>query len=126
MNTNTFAEAFMPFGYLDIERAKEVCDEAKIDYSEFAEYVWDECGAFGINFKADLVYFVYEMILQDVRTEIDNATGKDILNDYSFYTYGNHMATSYDYKEEDAKEVKKLIETIEEKSEQLKWFEEQI
>lgn len=118
-----FAMALLPFGYLDIERAKTVCDEAGIEYSDIGEYLEEFMADAQMQLKdIDIVALVYEYILQNVRTEIEERTGKDIVNDYNVYVAGNYMATSYDGSK--LEKVYKLIKTIPEKSKQLEWFTE--
>lgn len=126
---NQFCREFVPFGYLDIQTAIDTAIQAGKSVEWAAEQVnefMDSTGSTNIN-GVDCVYCVYDSILQEARTEIEELTGYDFMNDNTqgeIETHGNYMATSYDRKDEAYTElIGKLdgidIETL---SETTQWF----
>lgn len=98
-----FASLCNPFGWLDIREALRFGRKFNLDANkiiDLAEQFSKDCG---IPFEElDIVYIVYEHVLQDARDRIYKATGYDFINDChsEISTYGNFMATTYDYTEE--------------------------
>ena len=124
---NDIIQALTNYGYGDIERANNVMDEADITDSDVAEYIKDLEQDYQTDRNAsplDLVAYVYDFILQEVKRDIENITKKDI--DDKIKVSGNYLATSYDWKDEDRAEVLEIIKEVEEPSETLKWFVKQI
>jgi hypothetical protein len=91
--------AILPYGYGDLDAAVIALNEAKIDYSDFGEYVAEFCNDTDCDvFKLDICALVYEFILQNARRNIEEETGHDILNDVDFISVsGNYMCSSFDY-----------------------------
>lgn len=107
-----FQAAFCPYGYMDIESAVEHATESGHSVTWAVEQIEEFCDS--TDTKADdcdPVYIVLDSILQEARTEIEELTGWDMLNDAknSIDTYGNFMCSSYDYKEEAITEFKKIL-----------------
>ncbi len=77
------------FGYYDADKILELAERFSNDTGIALEEI-------------DVVYIVYEHVLQDARNRIYEATGDDFVSDGpgEIYTYGNFMATCYDYTEE--------------------------
>ena len=124
---NDIVKALTNYGYGDIGRANTVMDEANILDSDVAEYIKDLEQDYQTDRNAppiDLVAYVYDFILQEVKRDIENITKKDI--DDKIRVAGNYLATSYDWKDEDRLEVLEIIKEIEEPSETLKWFVNQL
>ena len=119
---NDIVKALTNYGYGDIERANEVMNEANITDSDVAEYIKDMYQ--DRIAEVDLVALVYEFILNEVKSDIQNLTGKDIED--KIRVSGNYLATSFDWKDEDRLEVLEIVKEIEEPSETLKWFVNQI
>ncbi len=111
----------VPFGSLDMACAARVLKEADITYRDFGDYVDEFMADTEIRFfDLDLVYLCYEYILQNVRCEIEQATGIDICNDTEIYTFGNFGCTIYD-RCDAAHEAALEIEE-DERSDMLNWF----
>lgn len=132
--------AIIPFGSSDIARANEIIDEAGLNDADVAEYIKDFARDCDMDIlDIDVVAAVYEYILQNVRTLIEEKTQIDILNTegYEINVAGNYLATSYDSSTENGQRVEKLIRENFDltKSEvesdfdgvsQMKWFVDQI
>ena len=92
-----------PFGSLDIEEALRFGLDFGYHGNEIftlvEQYSHDTATPFE---ELDIVYIVYEHILQHARDRIYEATGYDFVNDgpAEIYTYGNFAGTCYDYTEE--------------------------
>ena len=140
MNTNekisreydNFCAHLIPFGSLDIRRAVEVAIEVGEDGDWAAEQIEHFAEDTDGNIKdCDPVYCVYNSILQESRNEIDDLIGFDFCNDGAeVYTYGNFMATSYDWSDDAPQTIKeKLIENeidFNELSIKTQWFLKEI
>ena len=59
-------------------------------------------------------YVVYDALFQEARNDINDLTGKDILNDteHQIEVYGNCMCTSLDYSEEAKEELLEILKEI--------------
>ena len=127
-----FKSQFIPFGSADIYRAVEVALEVGED--------GDWAGEQSVNIaeelqtpidKLDVVYCVYDSILQDARNEIEQCIKFDFCNDGAdIYVAGNYLATSSDWSDNAPETIKnKLIECdVDWKDLSLKtqWFLNQI
>lgn len=110
---------FCPFGYLDIRAACKIGDEVSLREEEIFEIIdnfREELWLDGYG-NIDPVYCVLEHVLQQARNIIDEETGYDFINDYSgagneIYTYGNFLASSYDYSEEAVDQLRLEIENV--------------
>ena len=122
MIKNDIVTALTKYGYLDIARANEVMNAANVTDSDVAEYI-KEIYQDNIS-KADVVASVFYFILNKVKADIEKLTGKDIED--KIQVAGNYCATTFDFKDEEKDEVLALIKTIEEPSDTLKWFTDQI
>lgn len=109
------ASSFCPFGYLDLQAACAIWDAIELRESDLFEIIDNERESFGLEGfdKLDPVAAVLEHILQMARNRIDEVTGYDFLNDFSWsgeiYTYSNFMCSSYDYSEEAVAELKRIV-----------------
>lgn len=123
---------FCPFGYRDIGTALQtIWDASGKEYLDIGE-LYQICNDFVESTdlsmdKIDPVYCVYDYYYQIARTDIEQATGKDICNDdpYSHIDIsGNYMCTSIDGKDEDIKALKDLINTIpaDDQTPAIKWL----
>ena len=123
---NNFKGYFLPWGYLDVERAVEIIKEYDLDETEIQEQIEDFCESCDVKIEdIDVVSQVYDHILQMARNRISNVLDYDFQNDFSggteIYTAGNYLATSYDYSEEAKEELQeKLNKATDEQKEQLK------
>lgn len=124
--------AIIPFGAEDIARANEIIDEAGLNDADVADYIKDFARVCDMNIlDIDVVAKVYEYILQNVRTIIEEKTQIDILNTegYEINVAGNYRATSYDSSTENGERVRELIKTFSVRdgmSAELLWFFNQI
>lgn len=120
---NDIVNALNNFGYLDIDRCNKLMDEAGVLDSEVADYIkeWND-GAPLLDI--DIVAITYDYILMMVRQEIDQATGKDIINDLdqNINVHANYCASSFDYTEKAKEEALELARMVEEPSNTLQWF----
>lgn len=92
-----------PYGSLDVREAVRFGLEFGYDADEIiglAEQFSDDTGI--PSEEMDIVYIVYEHVRHEARNRIYEATGYDFISDGpgEIYTYGNYMATCYDYTEE--------------------------
>ena len=114
----------VPFGALDLKAAETALVDADVSFREFADYLDDFIEDTGMNFlELDICALVYEFILQQVRSEIEELTGHDI-SETEIYTYGNYYCSCYDRFEAVSEIVQEIPE--EERSRLLHWFVEQI
>ena len=122
-----FQVSFCPFGYLDIERAVTVFHEVDLTPDDLVEAVSEFCDSTEVDQSAvDVVYVAYDKIFQDVRYEVEEATGKDILNDTKkqINVYGNYMCSQFDFSKEAKEEFLEIVSEIpeEDRSIKLKWM----
>lgn len=135
MNTeNLIADlqaSFCPFGYRDVERAATVIEEAGFYNSDLVEAIESFCEDTDTKLSSiDPVYCAYDFIFQTVRSEIEEKTGKDVLNDTDkqIDVHGNYMCSSFDYTEEAKGEFMDIVNRIEPKdrSVALNWIIEEL
>lgn len=126
---DNFCASFIPWGYRDIEMALETYREAGKTDDDLREAVEDfSDSVLGTDTKMeniDVCYVAFDTLQQEARTEIENATGKDISNDEPYSSvnvYGNYMCTEFDGSDEAREATKKLIDTMEEKSKIVDWY----
>lgn len=92
-----------PFGSLDIEEAIKMFKLVGLSIDDLIEEVHNfiDSNDGDIIDDVDICYVAYEYILQEARNTINDVFNFDIVNDINegteFYTYGNAIATSYDY-----------------------------
>jgi hypothetical protein len=131
--TKDLANALMPFGYMDLQRAAVILEEAEITEYDFADYVNRFCEDTESKFSdLDICYLAYEYVLQETRNQINEALSVDILNDTSnFYVHGNYMCSSFDYDEDSKNKILEWIKEIEETrsnefTQQMKFIKEEL
>lgn len=110
-----FQSSFCPYGYMDIQRAVTIMAEVGKRPEDLVEAIEDFCNDTDSNQdKIDPVYIAYDMIFQEVRGQIEEATGKDICNDVKecIEIHGNYMCSSFDYSEGAKKEFMKIVKKI--------------
>jgi hypothetical protein len=124
-----FQASFAPWGYRDIDKALTAYREAGKTDDDLREAVEEfSDSVLGTDTKLeniDVCFVAFDTLQQEARTEIENATGKDISNDepYSSVTvYGNYMCTDFDGSNEARIATKSLIDTMKEKSEVVEWY----
>jgi D-mannonate dehydratase len=125
-----FCRNFVPFGYLDIQTAIDTAQKAGYSLDWAAEQVNEFINSTDSPIdEVDPCYCVYDSILQEARTEIDELTGYDFCNDLStntteIYTAANFMATSYDYSQAAVDELTEKLKEVDrsELSEATQWF----
>ena len=101
-----FRGSFCPYGYLDVKKTlEEAWAIGKDGDWAYEEVKWFAQMCDTPLEDVDPCYAVMDRILQDARNEIEELTGFDIQNDADFYTAGNYMATTYDWKSEDVEEL---------------------
>ncbi len=101
--TERFMRLCCPYGSLDVREAVRFGYEFGYDADKILELAEQFSNDTGIALEEiDVVYIVYEHVLQDARNRIYETTEYDLVNDGpgEIYTYGNFMATCYDYTEE--------------------------
>lgn len=122
-----FTTHLIPFGWADIKAAIEAALEAEHDGDRAAEQIEEYMDDVGTPLKdIDVVAVVYDSLLQEARTDIENATKKDILNDTKeqIEVAGNYMCTSLDYSEKAQAELKEIMSKIpkEDFTPAMKWL----
>ena len=131
-NYDDFTNYLVPFGSLDIRTAVKVALEVDENGEWAAQQLQEFAESCDMKIEdCDPVYCVYDTILQEARNEIDNLINFDFMNDGAYIdTYGNFVATSYDWRDEANETIKeKLIENKIEFSDlsiKTQWFLEQI
>lgn len=125
--TSYFHYNIVPFGSSDVKATIETSLEAGKSGDWVAEQIQEYCDSTETQLKnIDVVYCVYDALLQEARNEISQATNKDILNDLSpsIEVYGNYMCTSFDCSQETAKKTLNLALKVkkEDRSKTLNWF----
>lgn len=129
---DNFMASFAPWGYLDMKHAIEMYEEAGKSYDDLTEAVQSYMSDTDTSIdKVDVCAVGMDALVQEARTEIENATGKDISNDEPYCRInvaGNYMATSLDGEEEDMKALADLIKTMpeEDRSAVVKWILEEV
>lgn len=126
-----FQLSFCPWGYLDIKRLIEEAEESNKDVDWCVEQINNFKDDIGIKIYDDIdpVYVIFDSLHQEARTEIENATGKDICNDSPYSSIcisGNYCATSLDWENDDNEKLKELIDTMQEKSPVVVWLYNQL
>jgi len=121
-----FQSSFCPYGYLDIQMAVKTYDEVGLTPDDLVEEIEEFCNSCDVKAEdCDPCYIAYDSIFQQVRNEIDEATGKDICNDVKeqIEVTGNFMCTQFDYTEGAKKEFLAIVKKIkkEDRSEKLNW-----
>lgn len=134
--TLKFYEGVSSWGSLDVDRALRVWKEAGLYPEDLAEEIRSYISETEAELEnIDVCYIAYESILQRARNKISEVTRFDFLNDGlgDIYTYGNAMCSSYDRTENTTKELKEVLEKVnQETREELlndnptKWFLQQI
>ena len=117
--TASFHKQICPFGYGDVDALVQTALEAGKDGEwageQITQYIEDTGEEMG---DLDPVCIIFEALLQEARTEIEDLTGKDILNDTEeqIYVAGNFMCTSLDYSTLAQSELKAIMDTIPKKN----------
>lgn len=120
-----FQSYFCSWGDLDVQGAVEIIKEHNLNMEEIQEQIESFCEDCDVKLNdIDVVYQVYEHILQMARNEISSILNYDFINDYQkeggIYTYDNYVCSSYDYDEEAIEELTdKLSKTTQEEKDQL-------
>ena len=129
--TERFYATLIPYGSRDVNEAiKTVIDgghEGDWLADKILEYIDDVGGKLE---DIDPNYIAYDSLLQEARSDIEELTGIDILNDLSseVYVAANYMCTTLDYSEEALKEVKEVLEKIkeEDRTQPIDWLVEEL
>lgn len=124
---DSFTNYLIPFGSLDIRTAVNVALEVGEDGEWAAQICEQEAEEFGVQLKdIDPVGAIYDAILQDARSEIEEETGFDFVNDGAeIWVSANYMATSYDFRDDANVVIKERLQNavpFDELSEKTKWF----
>lgn len=140
-NTENLFEAiaseFLGIKILDAKKAVSTAYEAGKD--EY--FIIDAVRYFAENidikdlFNVDIVACLYDALLQEVRTEIEDLLGIDIL-DTGIYVSANYMCTSFDRysklvellsdKIMENENSEELLDSLDNASQTLKWFFDEI
>ena len=129
--TERFYASLIPYGSRDVyEAIKTVIDgghEGDWLADKILEYI-DECDAKLEDIDPN--YIAYDSLLQEARSDIEELTGIDILNDLSseVYVAGNYMCTTLDYSGEVLEELKEVLEKIkeEDRTQPIDWLVEEL
>ena len=121
-----FKSSFVPWGYSDIESAMATYREAGKTDDELADAILEYMESTNsIIDNLDICYIAYDTLQQEARQEIETETGKDISNDAPYYNvtiFANYLDTQFDGNDEARMATKKLIETMKQKSQVVKWY----
>ena len=129
---DNFTNYLIPFGSSDIRKAVEIALEVGESGEWAAEQVQEFAESCGVNIdKCDPVSCVYDAILQEARTEIEEKTNFDFCNDGTdIWTSGNYVAPSYDWSNDSPEIIKEKLQEndiiFESLSLKTQWFLEQI
>lgn len=130
--TERFMSGIIPFGSRDIDAMIRTALDAGRDGDWCAEQINDYIDDCGIKLDANIdpMAVVYGSLLQEARNDIDNLTGKDILNDtdHQVEVCGNFMCTSIEYSEEAKAELLEILKEIaeEDETDAIKWLIDEI
>lgn len=107
---------FCPLGYLDIQAACNIWNEIWLYEYELFEIIDNDRESMGYGGfeNIDPVASILEHILQMARNKIEELTGYDFINDFSWnwteiYTYWNYICSSYDYSQDAVDELQEKI-----------------
>lgn len=100
-------DSVLGWKWLDVQRVTEILEESGIDNLDFSEYIEQYCIETSLPIQnIDACGVAYEYILELARSNIEEYTGKDIVNDTDgFSVYQNYICTSFDC----ADDVRELI-----------------
>lgn len=104
--------AIVPWGSMDIDEMLSLCNEYEINLYTVIEEMEEKANDIGVHLsELDPVASVYEHILNIARSEIEELTKKDILNDteQSAYVFSNYLDSSIQIDSKDAEEIKRWI-----------------
>lgn len=110
-----FTAHLIPFGSADIHAAIKTALEADHDGYWAAEQIEQYQEDTDTPLKdIDPVAVIYDSILQEARTDIEDATKIDILNDTKnqVNVAGNYMCTSLDYSTAAQEELKEIMSKV--------------
>lgn len=113
--TESFLKQLIPFGSGDIRAVIETALEAGKDGDWAGEQINNYVEETGSKLEdIDPNYIIYDSLLQEARTDIEQLTGKDILNDTQsqIAVYANFMCTSFDYTEEAKNELIEILKDV--------------
>ena len=104
-----FWASYCPYGSLDIRAALKAADEVGQDSDWVIDLIEEFAESCGMKKDdLDIVYVVYDQILQEARQEIEELVGIDICDGID--TVGNYLATSYDCTQEFIDKLKAAFE----------------
>jgi len=87
-SVNELMRSILPFGYLDLQAAAELLEEARVSFNDFSSYVEEFALDTGVEFdRLDICGLAYEYILQQARQEIEDQLAIDICNSTDIYVY---------------------------------------
>ena len=121
-----FNAAIVPFESMDIEIAIEVAEAGGHNGDWVAEEVKNYTEDVGTPLdQVDLVYVVYDALLQEARNDISETTGVDILNDLdpSMEVYKDYSSSCIDFTDEARTKLLEIISRIPEEGRTvaIKW-----
>lgn len=123
---DSFMASFIPWGYRDIETALKTYREAGKNDADLQGAIDDFMDSVGTKLEdIDICYVAYDTLQQEARTDIERETGIDISNDSPYSAvnvYGNYMCTDFDGTDEARERTRALIDSMEEKSDVVKWY----
>lgn len=106
-----FYSGISNWGHLDVVRALEVFKEAGLWPGDLVDEVNDFIDETGLPLKdIDICWVAYDGILQRARNKILEVLDFDFVNgDAEIYTYGNYVATLYDYTDKSMDKFKEIL-----------------
>jgi len=113
--TESFLKHLIPFGSGDIRAAIETALKAGKNGDWAGEQINNYIEETGSKLEdIDPNYVIYDALLQEARNDIEQLTGKDILNDThsQIEVYANYMCTSFYYTEEAKEELKEILKDV--------------
>ena len=123
---DSFKSSFVPWGHLDVVAAIGEYKDAGKDADDLVEAIEQFSEDCDVPLdKIDPVYTAWDTLYQEARTDIENATGKDICNDEPYSRiniFSNYIDTQLDAKEDDLSALRSLIEQMEEKTPVVEWL----
>lgn len=111
-NVEDFLYAIAPFGSSDLRTAIDTAIQVGENGSWVAEQVQEFSESYEVKIAdIDVVCCVYDSILQEARNEISDLIDFDFCNDGAdIHTYGNYMATQYDFEEDAPSIIKEKLQ----------------
>lgn len=106
-DVNELRSLFCPYEFLDLKKCVEIANDVGLIPKNIFDII-EKFKNLGVDdfYEIDPVYCLYDYILQNVKNEIEEKTWKNIQN---FDVYWNFSYTSFNFKENEKKELEQIL-----------------